>query len=1197
MTPSDRTPSRLRTLELQGYKTFATKTVFEFAPTITAIVGPNGSGKSNIADAIRWVLGEQAYSLLRGKKTEDMIFSGSEARARAGMAAATITFDNTQGWLPIDFSEVTVGRRAYRDGQNEYMVNDQRVRLRDVGELLAESGLAERTYTVIGQGLVDTALSLRAEERRELFEEAAGIGLYRSRRQEAVRRLENTRRNLERVQDILAELRPRLRSLERQAQRARDYEQVKEDLQSSLRVLYGYHWNRMQRIVAEARRGAREHGQQRGILRRQQDQVDSKLERIRNQIGELRERLQGWTGEAAELYERRELLGRRQAVLVERLRWLEERKDQTQAEVDSLEAEGTALQKAVAVAEEEVGELEERVMSFETEGDGGEKVGANDLRDRRQLEEEIAGCRRRLEELVGEQAAWATQGSALQSRRQSLQGELEAVRDNRQQADEQVEELERQLNQSREALGRSQGDLEKAEAEGRQLRAAEEAAAGELQAARQRATTLEAELARLEARLTTLRELAEGSQAGTLALLAAAERGEIRGLLGRLTSRLAIPNRQRRAVMTALGEALSGLAVREQGDLEAALDYLAGREDGGRTVLVPLEGNGERERGEPPAGEGVIGNAADFVEAGVEMARLAESLLGDTWIVRDRKTALELSRREPDRQLVTEAGELFRADGTVIVGPPGARPDHDERDDLERRQQAASGELEDVRAEIEALQVESEQRAEDLAASERRRQEADGAVAETASTIQSVELELRAASARVESLEDRRQRLTADLEDVRADQRALSSEGEAFDEERARLERRLTELNRQVEHVSRDAEMAVEVEWESARAAKAQAEERLAERRSRLARVKGQLEQWRARLAAVEGEQSTKGDELGEVETDAQALEEEITERRQDLGPAERDLKKAETDRAELEKDESRLRYELQAVENHHSQAQIELARREEELLGLQRRIEDDFGLVAYEFDEGTTGQEPLPLEGLVEKLPNVERLPEGLETQVKRLRAQLRRMGSINPEAQEEFRHVKERVEFMTSQGDDLRRAETQVQEVIAELDVIMAREFRRTFDSVATAFKETFGRLFGGGSARLSLTDPENPNETGIEIEARLPGKREQGLAMLSGGERSLAASALVFALLRVSPTPFCVLDEVDAMLDEANVGRFCDLLEELSAQTQFIVITHNRLTVQAAQAVYGVSMSADSTSKVISLDLEKVAHEVAA
>ena len=314
------------------------------------------------------------------------------------------------------------------------------------------------------------------------------------------------------------------------------------------------------------------------------------------------------------------------------------------------------------------------------------------------------------------------------------------------------------------------------------------------------------------------------------------------------------------------------------------------------------------------------------------------------------------------------------------------------------------------------------------------------------------------------------------------------------------------------------------------------------------------------------------------------------------MRPAEEGLAAAESSRLELEAQESEVRITLQAAERAHSQAQIGLARRQEELTSLKRRIEDDFGLVAFEYEEDIPGQEPLPFEGIVERLPRVEELPPDIEKQSRNLRMQLRRMGPVNPEARREYREVNERVEFLTTQVDDLRKAEGQIHEVIAELDVLMEREFRKTFDAVAIAFREAFTRLFGGGSAHLTLTDPEDLTRTGIDIDTRLPGRRTQSLAMLSGGERSLTASALIFSLLKVSPTPFCILDEVDAMLDEANVTRFTDMLAELSKDTQFVLITHNRLTVQAAEVVYGVSMGTDTTSKVIGLKLDELEEELA-
>ncbi|MFN2128510.1 MAG: AAA family ATPase, partial [Anaerolineales bacterium] len=344
--------SRLKSLELSGYKTFARRTVFEFANTVTSIVGPNGSGKSNIGDSLRWVLGEQSFRLLRGKKTEDMIFSGSESRSQAGMAYATITFDNTDGWLPIDFNEVAITRRAYRDGQNEYLINGQRVRLMDVSELLAQSGLAERTYTIIGQGLVDAALSLRADERRRLFEEAAGIGLHRTRREDALRRLEATQRNLERVQDILVELRPRLRSLERQVNRAEEYEETAIELSEVLREWYGYHWYNSQEILSRGHDISEEYENKLKELQHEEIDTENLIGDIRIKVRDLRDQLDKWKVEKEELRSQREVVSREIAVGNERKRLLQEQKRISTAELEKLK-QRLSIQKELLISTQE----------------------------------------------------------------------------------------------------------------------------------------------------------------------------------------------------------------------------------------------------------------------------------------------------------------------------------------------------------------------------------------------------------------------------------------------------------------------------------------------------------------------------------------------------------------------------------------------------------------------------------------------------------------------------------------------------------------------------------------------------------------------------------------------------------------------------------------------------------------------------
>ena len=1187
---------RLKSLDLQGYKTFASKAIFEFAPGITAIVGPNGSGKSNIADSIRWVLGEQSYGLLRGKKTEDMIFSGSEQRARAGMATATITFDNSDGWLPIDFSEVTVGRRAYRSGENEYLLNGQRVRLRDVAELLAQCGLGERTYTIIGQGLVDAALSLKAEERRRLFEEAAGIGLYRGRRDEALRRLDHTRRNLDRVKDILTELRPRLRSLERQAKRAQDYELVRQDLHAALRDFYGHHWYRMLAVVAEARRLADEEAGRRESMHGQERTTSSELDATRARIEGLRLELQRLSQQSSTIYREREEIGRALAVAQERLRWVGEQAVALGGELEALASGEQALMDRLEAARAEVVERERVVADAEAQRRellGEPSAGVEP--DETELDADRARLR-----LDGLRAEIAANEARLAQAREAGEGfRLE------------LEQAQARVSRSQEVAATSRQRLDHAEAtaaEAARVRegkaAAESAAMAEVESAQRALEAHEASLsqsrtglAAAEARLAQIDDLSETDAENLLSQASA--RGDLRGWHGRLTQAIRPQGRVEVAVRAALGAFVNGFGF-ESGE---AIDSAATQfEEGGEApsaAFLALERRTEVQRIELGGDDGIIGNAAALAEASGRYQPVIDALLGRTLVVRDRQTARRLLTALPeDARLVTLKGDIFLPGGDVLLN--AARP-HQGREETRRRltaaQEDARGKLARAESEHNSLatrladaQARAKTATEDLQRSRLEEQTGRDAVG-------TARAEERVASTEVDFAE----------EQLRAiDRRLAETQARLMEEEAttARLQQELRQVERvvRVDDVRRGGEAAAahlahaETTVQMARAALAEAADRLDELEETAALRKAELDQRRARAQALETERERLAEQVAESEAAARSIEEQLAAVEAQTAPVGESLTSAEEERSTLEKKESELRLHLQGIERAHSQAQIDLARRQEELASLRRRVEDDFGLVAFDLDESAEAQAPIPFEGLVEHLPQVEDLPPDFENQVARLRLQLRRMGAINPEAQKEYLEVRERVEFLTTQVEDLEQAEAQLQGVIAELDVQMETEFQKTFEAVSREFKDVFTRLFGGGSVRLTLTDPGDLSQTGIDIEARLPGRREQGLAMLSGGERSLTACALVFALLRVSPTPFCVLDEVDAMLDESNVARFREMLKELSEKTQFVIITHNRQTVQAAQVLYGVSMGPDSASRVISLQLDEAVRELA-
>ncbi len=1201
-------PPRLKSLELQGYKTFASRSLFEFAGMVTAIVGPNGSGKSNIADSLRWVLGEQSYTLLRAKKTEDMIFAGSEHRARAGMAQATITFDNADGWLPIDFSEVAITRRAYRDGQNEYLINKQRVRLKDVTELLAQSGLAERTYTIIGQGLVDAALALKAEERRRLFEEASGTGLHRARREEALRRLETTRRNLERVEDILAELQPRLRSLERQARRAAEYEQLMADLRLMLREWYGYHWHRVLAELSEAREAAQ---QQESVLERaraEHQAVEEQMAGLRDRIQSLRLSLNSWHRQLAQLHARREEVSRELAVAGERLRLLEEQRENTRLELARLDEELGMHQERVEAAQREVERLDAEMCEARNQVDSARQALAARQAERAKVEKELQAARQALNGLSNRQhqlqarlaerqaqaeraeQALAEAGRALQAAEKEAQAAAAWVQDaleDQRQADEQRRTAETAFEAHRSRVAEVDAERKKAQE-------AQQAVA--------------AELAGIKARLDVL-EQAEAGLAGyargTRLLLEAARQSRWQGSRGALSSFLEVPAEYETAISAALGQYLDSVLLDE--NLDSALDLL--EKAAARGVLLPLKSlKPEAPLSDLNGLEGVIGPAAGLVKVPPELLPVIDLLLGNVVIVRDRAAARRaLAQLPPQARVVTLRGELFLGGGPVLTLGSGEKEDggqtllsrqrqrrelNRQADDARRRAAALQEQAEEAGRKLQALQADGERLAQ---AQRQARQACDQAGLALNQARLAEEQALRQAKWQREQ----RDRQQAEIAQGEKEAARLANELAQAETETGKTRELLREHNARLAALALDELQAQVAHWNTqaavAERALADGKARLRERQAAAERASRRQHDLNARLKEIE--QNLASLETGKAarrQAEAQ-VGAEIEALRALIEPAESELEALEKEQAARQTVEASARQALTVAEHRHAQARILLAKRQEALESLRRRIEDDFGLVAFEYTGNVSGPTPLPLDGMVEQLPRVEALSPKIEETIKHQRAQLRRMGAINPEAQAEYQEVQQRYKFLTEQVADLRKADEDVRKVIAELDEIMQREFRKTYEAVNVEFKQIFTRLFGGGSARLALTDPDDLTNSGIDIEARLPGRRTQGLSLLSGGERSLTAVALVFALLKVSPTPFCVLDEVDAMLDEANVGRFRELLRELSANTQFVVVTHNRNTVQVADIIYGITMGRDSASQVISLKLDEVGKVV--
>ncbi len=1198
---------RLKSLEIQGYKSFATKVQFNFDQGITAIVGPNGCGKSNVADAIRWVLGEQSYSNLRGKKTEDMIFSGSTGRARLGMAAATLVLDNTDKWLPLDFSEVTISRRAYRSGENEYYLNGSRVRLRDVADLLAKSGLSRQTYTVIGQGTIDRVLSLHADERRTLFEEAAGITFHRKKRAETLARLDATRANLIRLNDIVKEIEPQLKRLEKQAERAEEYTHLAKDLEGLLRIWYGSRWRQSQLELRQAKVRLRQSETVVEAQRKELRELDHQISQLRTEQTVVRGRLTGWYTENNHLFTETEAVRRELAVSEERASQYAAQRAELMAELEPLQANLVRQEQLVAEArlacqasEAHVRQAEEAVRLAQ------QQVVVHQSRRQAVLDQQAEAERtmRRLEAALTERqtrlAQFAERRTTLQADQNASDAEIARLTEEQQQLQARQAELRAKLqtiDDDLAALAVKQSQQHDALAQLNQQ-------AEELKT---QIGLLEREEQTLQARqdlLGKLRTDMAGYYEGVRAVLQP-ESG-LSGIVGTVSQIIQAPPELDVAIEVALGSRLQDVVTNSFAEAEAAIDYLKSTRRG-RATFLPLDTIRVGEAAAVPDLPGVIGLASALVETESRLWPIVEQTLNRTVIVDDLSTARRVfAAMRGGFQIVTLAGELMRSGGAVTGGRTRSQQGQEgtflAREREWREMPARLARLTEAQQELSTRLADQHDQAAAINRSIQSLAEVQQAEQAKAQELQTANVELNRLleQGRVNLGWQQELKSRAAAELARLDQRQAEVQGElaALEQQRQQAEAGARQLAEQVAQLSAENLLAGLSQAE-AKLAAVQSESKsqqaiLASQTAAWQQLTGQIETKQARAGFLAAERESLLAQQAQLHSRQETFTQQLDQFSAKIREAEQHLTDLQSRQAHLEQTESGARQRLQWVESEFSRASLEAARRQDELDNLQRQIQDDLGLVSLEMSDEQVGQPVLPIHPLVSDLPVVEELPAGLEEDVRRLKVQMRRLGSINPEAPREYTALQERHDFLTGQIADLEAAAADLKEIIARLDRSMEESFTDTFNKVAIEFERYFKSLFGGGEARLLLTDPANLVDTGVEIVARPPGKRLQSLALLSGGERSLAAQALIFALLRISPTPFVIFDEVDAMLDEANVGRFREALLALAREIQFIVITHNRKTIEAANTIYGVSMGSDSVSQAYSLKIEDWVEE---
>lgn len=1109
---------RLKSLELYGFKSFAARTLIAFEGGITAVVGPNGSGKSNLADAIRWVLGEQSFRSLRARSTEDMIFAGSPRRPRMGVAQVSLTFDNSDGFFPLDFSEITITRRAYRSGENEYFLNGQKVRLRDVEELLAGAGFHHLPHAFVGQGLVDVVLSLKPQERKALLEEVSGIAIFKEKREEAIRRLGEAEANLARLRDILAEISPRLEKLREQSRKAQEYLDLSGELSRLLRVWYGYRLHLQAEALREASREEQKLLKTFEEARLSLEKHRQELEEIRLRRRRLQEELSALRRRALEEERAFQEAQRTKAVLEERIKHLSRQKEEIEGEIGEREKRYRELQ-------EELGKVREARAKWER---SPHQRAAELSRKEGEVRERLERIRGKLSEVEGELALTRGEKEKLLEVIVLVRGEFESAS---RETERTLGELKRQEKEISATVGKIEAELSSLRAELSRLQGKEEA---------------------LLARLRTL----ESS-------LRATPPGKLRGPLIDL---FRIPHGLEKALEAALSPFQEGWIA---GSFPEALEAMASSPDGRPLTVLLLTPLGGMPPLKPPRVEGMIGLASELVKAPDELDPLVKALLARTLVVRDMEAALraleELSGEGLPYQVVTLKGEKVHGFGALEKIRGGRSALLAEKESVEAELRSLRSRKESLKAKAEEFEASLRQEKEKLRELSRERNRLEASWGERRR-----ELELRKHQLQGEF--QWRERQLSRLERERAD--LVQEEKKAL----AELER----IRQNLEELRAELELAGPMPpAESPQVLK----EREASLEKELRRVENELQALRGKAQSINRglEESVRAlqESVRVAEGKAPVLEE--------LALRIEGLEKELEELGEKEQEAARRREEAQKSVNQCEfllqQTRLAMEKVRDELASLRQRLQEDLGLVEME-----GAQRPLPLGDLIQTLPRVTSLPPGIEEEIKRLKGRIKRLGPVNLEAPEEFRALEERHRFLSSQIADLEETASRLKSMIKELDREMDRRFMEVFNAVNEAFGSLFQELFSGGKARLLLTDSGDREEAGVEIEAAPPGKKLKGLAMLSGGERALTAVAFLFAILKVRPVPFCVLDEVDAMLDEANIGRFCSALKELSRRMQFIVITHNRATIEASDAIWGVTMNDDGISQVFSMRIEE-------
>lgn len=1182
---------KLKKLELYGFKSFAQRTEIVFDEGITGIVGPNGSGKSNIGDAVRWVLGEQSAKTLRGASMSDVIFNGTQKRKPLSYCEVSLVFDNDDHALAMEAAEVMVTRRVYRNGESEYYLNRTACRLKDVVDLFRDTGIGKEGYSIIGQGRIDEILSRKSEDRRQVFEEAAGIVKFKARKEEADKKLQRTLENLERVDDILDELTKRLKPLEEQSRNARVYLELSTELKDLDLNLFLIRSDRararlseleselltVQTILADTESNLTDKTTRRDETQNRIDQLEEAITKARTELMECAEHVHESQKKLSALQSRRETrsenrqrIVREQEEAQERLAEIEKDHARIQADVEkqhSLIADAEQILRATQ-------EAAEKAQAKEKEADAALEAQKAAVIDQMNRLSDVRNDKTRLNTM---QAQMETRLTEIEESSGALQEQEAALREALTAVEKQLETENQHQQQCQEKLAQARQASDEADTAYANLRADVEKKSADMQAAASRHNVL----------TEMTRDMEGYNMAVRRAMTYAKQRG-LTGVKGVLAQLMTVPQAYETAIDMALGAAQQNIVTDTEETAKELINYLR-QNRLGRATFLPMSairgktlyGN-ERNALKLP---GCLGVASELVQCAPEYRGIVENLLGRTVIADNLDHGIPIMRAGNHAfRLVTLEGDVMHSGGSMTGGSAQSKVSNllsreRELKELTAKLQTGRAELDKCRQELAQRQQMAQEKRQKVSDAVNALHQQEIAVAREQARRESVFADLNTHLQRMQETEQARVQLHQSLEDIRQQLETIEHQRTGAQGDQSAMEQKTIEMQNAL--VKARAEASAE--------------------NDRLMVRTLQLSDLRHGLSDLERDEAHAQQDQAQILREQERREQLLHEMDELDAIDENDMKREEAESARRQKEQLRQESAAQAIEQRRSQAQSDLrdilsdmenlheaynrdseklhktelakARIEGDQKNLQNRIWDTYKLTYAGAEE-------------FRRTPFDEKESDRRAAE---LQGQIRALGTVNVGAVEEYAETKARVDDLTAQQQDLKRAEMDLRELIERLLIQMRSTFVENFSKMQGYFAETFTRLFGGGHAELKLMDPDDPLNCGIEVNAQPPGKKLQLLSLLSGGERALTAIAILFAMLKLKPTPFCILDEIEAALDDANIGYYADYLKEYSKGTQFIVVTHRKGTMERCNSLFGVAMEEQGVSRMVSVSLQ--------